>query len=78
MTVVAIHDSSGVISSVVTCEGPTHPVLTNLPPGFSMTEVQLPAELAEIDLKTLDGANTLIGNYRVEVAPARKAALTRR
>jgi hypothetical protein len=76
MTVIAIHDSAGIISSVVTCEEGPHPVLT-LPPGHSMTEVQLPEELVEIDLKTSEGATRLIESYRVEVAPTTAALVPR-
>jgi hypothetical protein len=77
MKVIAIHDSAGIISSIITCEEGPHPVMT-LPPGFSMTEVQPPEELAEIDLKTSEGVTILIESYRVEVAPAAKVALVPR
>ena len=71
MKVIAIHDSTGTISSVITHDGEgPHPIMT-LPAGFSMTEVQLPEELVEIDLKTSEGATKLIESYRVEVAPAK-------
>jgi hypothetical protein len=76
MRIIAIHDSSGKISSVVTCEEGPHPTMA-LRPGLSMSEVQLPAPLAETDVSTAEGAAKLIEAYRVDAEQAKLSLVPR-